>query len=297
MMEGLLYEMTRVEEPSVEVEVRSARGTLSWRHPVSVERLLHEEPLPEGFSPANEANRLAYRERLSRLARGAAAEAFLALTEKTALHAGLDWLMLNVEPADHVFLFSTRKQERLAETLGSEGGVLELGAYAFYVMTDRRVAEDVCFCIRTHNYRVFVRYDLDGAYARVYMSAFVKTGAGRNAVRLNAEEALHYLHALRQGRGGLKLPPIVARMTPPLSEGDALPHVGRPAFPADMRQVLPPRPSEEERRTPPSAEPGESPSRCPACGGELFRLSATDAFCRSCDWSNLPPLKGEGTSL
>jgi hypothetical protein len=302
VIENLLYEMVVVEEPSVHVEVRSARGTMSWQHPVTVERLIHYEPLPDGVYSGNEANRIAYRERLNRLARGAATEQFVALTAKTALNAGLDWLMLNLEPADHVFLFSTRVQEQLGETLGSESGTLEFGQHAFFIITDRRVPENGCFCVRTRNYKVFARHDLDGAYARVYMSEFVKTGAGRNAVRLDAHEAIRYLHALRHGArptgrtgvGLVKLPPIVGRPTHEL--GDLLPdgvsHAGRPAFPADITRVVPARPSKPVERLgeAPVVNPGSLPEACPSCGGELFRLSATDVFCRSCDWSNLPPL-------
>lgn len=307
-IENLLYEMVVVDEASVQVEVRSARGTMSWRHPVPVERLIHYEPLPEGVGQGNEANRIVYRERLSRLAHGAATEQFVALTAKTALNAGLDWLMLNLEPANHVFLFSTRKQERLAETMGSESGVLEFGQHAFFIITDRRVPEDACFCVRTRNYKVFARYDLDGAHTRVYMSEFVKTGAGRNAVRLDADEAVHYLRALRQGvrasgasgAGVVKLPPIVGRPTRALDDSDDgdLQHAGRPAFPADIARIVPPR--RRDAVEPAAAQPNlpsdAPPDRCPSCGGELFRLSPSDAFCQSCDWSNLSPLKptGEG---
>lgn len=288
VVESLLYELVVVEEPTVEVEMCSARGTVTWRRSVEVGRLVHHEVIPSVLS--SEADRLAYRERLTRFAQGTATEQFFALLTKTALHTGLDWLVLNLEVGSYVFLFSTRQQERLAEALGSEAGIIEGGSSTFFVLTDRRVSQEVCFCVRTRSYRICVRYFFEPAYVSILMSDFFRVGAGRGPLRLGAEEAIHYLRALRwgmrpSGGGFIKLPPVVGRLPLELSGGTW--PMGRPAFPADLRRVI--------RSVEVSSSEGDdvsfsSSERCPLCGGALFHLSERDVFCRSCDWSNLPPL-------
>jgi hypothetical protein len=329
MFENLLYELDVVEDECVAVDVRSFRGTVTWRQHVRVDRLVHEERLPADCSLRNEAERVLHRERLGRIARGAAVEGLVALLRKTALDAGLQWLILNLEPQDYAFLFSTRQQERLAQALGSEAGAIEADGQRFFVLTERRVPDGQCYCLCTHHCRLFVRYEVCGPLVRIYMSDFVRTGTGRSAIRLDAAEAIHYLRALQQGTRpvgagsplAVKLPPAFSR---PLRAGhreehspDGAPDAGRPALPADIRRALD-RVLHSEGRDDDLLEDGRTElagdsaadddtapmtsdrtelategapyNDCPECGGRLFFLAPARALCLSCDWSNLATL-------
>lgn len=301
MLDSLVYEIMTTDQTSATVDVRSVRGTMSWQHIARVSRLVHEEPVPGGIDLSVGADRVGYQERLRRLMRGVAAEAFIALQARHALGAGIDWLLLNMPDTDHAFLFSTRKQERLADSLGSDAGVVRLGTSSAFLLTDRRIAEDDAYCVRLHSFKVFVRFELDSRAARAYMSDFVRTSAGHGGIRVGADEAIHYLRSLTLGLRpsshtntiAAKLPPVQGWDIASTRDDSGSPmDIPRPAFPADIRRSLLTRPEPFPPATPAngSEKSLDVPEQCPVCGGKLFHLSAKDAFCSGCDWTNLKPL-------
>ena len=312
MIERLLYELREVQDDSVAVEVQSARGTITWEQTVPVDRMVHEERLPEETDPEKVDLMVRFGDRLSRVARGAAWGRFVEYLGRMALNAGLEWLLLNLEGDDYAFLFSTRMQDELEDALGCDAGTLHTADQQFFILTDRRIPADTCYCIRTGNYRLFVRYEFTPTAMRVYLSDLVRMGPRANLAQIDAAKAVHFLRAIRRTRmepaqfiraaeeNGSS---VVATGSRPSNAGPGFARPSSPARVPDLEQRAEARAPErvpEERRVPDAlveaslanelsdGDPVEPlPTECPECGGGLFSLSDAEMICLSCDWNNL----------
>ena len=304
MNDQLFYDLHVVNEPVVMTQVQSSRGTVSWQHRVTLDRVAHEEPLPAGFDRTQPAAVHDLKERLAQFLRGAAWERFLDYLERVAVATGLEWLALNLEGGEYAFLFSTRTHAQLAEKLGYEAGTLETMAHQFYVRTDRRIPSDVCYCLRTKNHQMFSRYEFGLNNVRVYLSDVIRIGGGQSIVQMNADDAIRYLRTVRRGAStellinDTQLPTSTVTVTGSAPTNASL-EGGRPSLPADALRAFRVELTEEETVVEPVSPktqprlPQTCPDECPKCQSEVFQLSDDEGFCLSCEWNNLTTLRDE----
>lgn len=317
-MYSLLYDLELTDEPSVSVDVRSARGGMTWSHEVPVDRLVHDERIAADFDPARQETIPPFNDRVERIIRGAAWERFIEHLGRTGLNAGMEWFVLNRSEGAYVFLFSTRQQELLAERIGREGGVVETPDRQIFVLTDRRVPADMCYCVKAKNCRIYGRSELNAAKLRIYLSDVVRSDTGQTIAQVAAEDAAKYLRAME--RLALPTPPAALNPTPPrlpagtsaaptptgsapIYAGHALPAPATPAAIPGLPRRATPSPAAAtptaSQASPPSgafADGGvraEAPEdRCPECNETLFNVGGDDKLCLVCDWSSLPKIGG-----
>ena len=299
-VEDVYYELRIVSAEEVETEAHSPRRAVVWRQRVRVDRLMHSEPIPRGIDPTAPEHVERYRQRIGQFIRGAAWEQFLEHVKRSAMSVSVAWLALNLEPGEYVMLFSTRKQAALAERLGQEAGIWEADRLVFHLRTDRRLPGDVCYCFRAHGHRIYARYEFGRSLLRIFLSDVLRLESGSPLVQLEADAAIRYLRAItRNPAGRLPAPEPRAPLdtTEPIAvTGSAPVHAALPvggfSHPATFRRRASiPSEWEDEPTVIETEDAGASvPDRCPKCGGTIFRLSETRAFCRTCDWNNLPPI-------
>jgi len=310
-MYSLLYDLELTTEPSVTVEVSSARGGITWAHEVPVDRPVHDERIPRDFDPSRQDTIPPFQDRVERIIRGAAWERFIEYLGRTALNAGMEWFVLNRSEGAEVFLFSTRQQDLLAERLGREGGVVETPDRQIFVLTDRRVPADACYCVKAKQCRVYARSELTATALRIYLSDFVRADTGQTIAQVAAEDAAKYLRTME--RMALPGDPATLNAPPPRLAADAsaapapagsapayFPHgLPAPATPAaipGLPRATPTPPSKPVAERPTAAVVAEDRPQdlCPECSEPLFNVGGDDKLCLVCEWSSLPTI-GEST--
>ena len=212
-MYSLLYDLELTNEPSVSAEVRSARGGMKWSHDVPVDRVVHDERVAANFDPTRQETMPPFHDRIERIIRGAAWDRFVEYLGRSALNAGMEWFVLNRTEGAYVFLFSTRQQGLLAERIGREGGIVETPDRQIFVLTDRRVPEDVCYCVKAKNCRIYARSEFKSATLRGYLSDVVRADTGQSIAQVAADDAAKYLRAME--RIALPAPPTALNPRPP----------------------------------------------------------------------------------
>ncbi|MAF12361.1 hypothetical protein CMK11_18100 [Candidatus Poribacteria bacterium] len=309
-MYSLLYDLELTTEPSVTVDIRSTRGGITWTHEVPVDRAVHDERIPRNFDPDRQETVPPFQDRVERIIRGAAWERFVEYLGRTALNAGMEWFVLNRSEGAEVFLFSTRQQDLLAERLGREGGVVETPDRQIFVLTDRRVPGDACYCVKAKQCRVYARSELTANALRVYLSDFVRADTGQTIAQVAAEDAAKYLRTME--RMALPGTPVALNPPPPRLAAAAsaaspagsapmyVPHgLPAPASPAaipGLPKATPTPPSRPtvERRAADIVVEDRPQDRCPECDETLFNVGGDDKLCLVCEWSSLPTIGGAG---
>jgi hypothetical protein len=310
-MYSLLYDLELTDEPSVSVDVRSARGGMTWSHDVPVDRLVHDERIAANFDPRRQETIPPFTDRIERIIRGAAWARFIEYLGRTGLNAGMEWFVLNRSEGPYVFLFSTRQQELLAERIGREGGVVETPDRQIFVLTDRRVPADTCYCVKAKNCRVYGRSVLSAATLRIYLSDVVRADTGQTIAQVAAEDAAKYLRAMEHL--ALPTPPDALNPSPPrlaataspvstptgsapIYAGHALPAPASPAAIPGLHKPSSPAPAPVAAKPAQAAAPKSLAAdsipedRCPECNETLFSVGGDDKLCLVCDWSSLPKI-------
>lgn len=282
----LLFHLEVVEEEAVRTEAVSSRAAVTWEVRVRVNHLVHEELFPKLLRRREPLDSISWDpQRIHQFLFGAAYERFLRYLDRVAVNTSAEWLILNLDPSPYVFLFSTRAQPSIAERLGVEAGLfLSREEQRFHVVTERRVPPDRCYCFHAGAHRVFARIVAEESSLRLYLSDVIRTAPGHSIVQLTAEEGIRFLRAMTRPAHGeeaeLEPPPMTAPRT--RSQASAPARIAR--------RSPPPQRSDPSSKASSSSLPVDG--RCPACGDRLLYLSAREAICLSCDWSNLTPLGG-----
>ena len=307
-MYSLLYDLELTDKPSVSAEIRSARGGMKWSHDVPVDRVVHDERLAANFDPNRLETIPPFQDRIERIIRGASWDRFVEYLGRSALNAGMEWFVLNRTEGAYVFLFSTRQQGLLAERIGREGGIVETPDRQIFVLTDRRVPEDACYCVKAKNCRIYARSELKAATLRIYLSDVVRTDTGQTIAQVTADAAAKYLRAME--RIALPAPPTALNPRPPqlaapsstgptpvgatpIYAGHSLPAPSSPAEIPGLRKTEPAKPPQTGAAhafKQDAAASAVHEDRCPECNETLFNVGGDDKLCLVCDWSSLPKI-------